>query len=104
VSTPYLYAEELLADDRGLLVPFGDSVKMADATLRLLTDAKFLKETRKRAFDYAEPMFWPNVGRQYLNLFNEVAKENLPVLVPATNGNSVLLSKSRSKHQLQKEI
>jgi glycosyltransferase involved in cell wall biosynthesis len=76
VSTPYLYAEEVLANGRGLLVPFGQSSAMADATLRFLGDAAFQVETRRRAYQYARPMFWPNVGQQYLEFFDQVASEN----------------------------
>ena len=73
VSTPYLFAEEVLAEGRGLLVPFGDSAAMADATLRFLTDNKFQFRTRRKAYRYVEPMFWPNVGRQYMELFGRSA-------------------------------
>jgi polysaccharide biosynthesis protein PslF len=79
VSTPYLYAEEVLADGRGLLVPFGQSEAMADATLRFLNDTAFQQATRHRAYRYAKPMFWSNVGRRYLDFFGRIAPSQAPV-------------------------
>jgi polysaccharide biosynthesis protein PslF len=94
VSTPYLYAEEVLNDGRGQMVPFGDSQAMAEATLRYLSDSEFEMETRLRAFEYAKPMSWPNVGRRYLELFSRVANMNevrreqpFQQILPAASGN-----------------
>ncbi len=83
VSTPYLYAEEVLADGRGLLVPFGESNAMAEAALRFLRDSTFQVQTRRRAYQYAKPMFWPNVGLRYLDLFTRVVAASEAAVIPS---------------------
>jgi len=76
ISTPYLYAQEMLAGGRGILVPFSDSDSLARAAIRLLTDDRMRARTQRKAFRYVRPMFWPNVGRSYHDLFERVATED----------------------------
>ena len=99
VSTPYLYAEEVLANGRGLLVPFGQSDAMADATVRFLTDPAFQMETRRKAYRYATPMFWPNVGLRYLEFFTRVLSASEVAAVPMYRRSSVAPSSVRQPVQ-----
>jgi glycosyltransferase involved in cell wall biosynthesis len=71
VSTPFLYAQEVLADGRGLLVPFSSDRDLTDAVLSFLDYPELVSETRRRAYRYAQPMFWPQVGRTYLDLYRQ---------------------------------
>ena len=77
VSTPYLYAEEVLADGRGLLVPFADSDGNGRGDVATADGCRSCWLKRDvRAYQYAKPMFWPNVGQRVSGLFAEVARPN----------------------------
>ena len=76
ISTPYLYACEMLAEERGILVPFSDSDSLARAAILLLTDDRLRMQTQQKAYRYVRPMFWPNVGRSYHDLFGRVAAQD----------------------------
>lgn len=75
VSTPYWHAEEMLADRRGLLFPFGDSDALARSVNDLLANPAELSSIRHRAYQYGRPMIWREVARSYLALAAAAVKE-----------------------------
>lgn len=72
LSTPYLYAEELLAEGRGQLVGFGDTTAMARGLRAYLDEEEERDRTRRRAYAYGRHMTWPRVGSRYLELFEQL--------------------------------
>jgi glycosyltransferase involved in cell wall biosynthesis len=71
VSTPYWHAAELLADDRGVLVPFGDSIAIGREVCGLLRDATRRNAIRKNAYKLGREMIWSNVARLYMHSFEQ---------------------------------
>ncbi|HEX4825391.1 MAG TPA: glycosyltransferase family 4 protein [Candidatus Polarisedimenticolaceae bacterium] len=69
VSTPYWHAAELLADDRGVLVPFGDPRAISDAVTGLLRDDTRRHAMRKNAYKLGREMVWSNTARRYWRSF-----------------------------------
>ena len=69
VSTPYWHAAELLAEDRGVLVPFGDSEAIAREVVSLLSDATRRNAIRKNAYKLGREMVWSNTARLYMQSF-----------------------------------
>ena len=74
VSTPYLYAREVLADGRGELVRFRDPNSIAKAVNRILDNDSLRITIEKRAYAYSRQMIWANVGKKYLALFREAIR------------------------------
>lgn len=85
VSTPYYYAEELLADGRGVLAEFRDADSLADGVLGLLEHPDRMLEMRQKAYAFGRRMIWEAVSRDYVALFGEVlaGRELVPVAAPA---------------------
>lgn len=75
VSTPYWYAEELLADGRGKLVPFRDPEAIAREVNGLLANEMERHAIRKRAYMHGRTMIWPEVARRYSEIFEAVITE-----------------------------
>jgi len=71
VSTPYIYAEELLAEERGRLVPFKDGGAMGDAIIELLSDESLRNRMRKSSYQYGRQMVWKEVARNYATAFEK---------------------------------
>jgi glycosyltransferase involved in cell wall biosynthesis len=62
VSTPYLYAEDLLGTGAGLLVPFGDSSALAAAASELLASPARLAAARAEARRIGTGLSWRSIG------------------------------------------
>ena len=75
VSTPYWHAAELLADERGVLVPFGDSKAIAREIIGLLRDETRRHTMRKQAYKLGREMVWSNVARLYMQSFESARLE-----------------------------
>lgn len=77
ISTPYWHAEELLADDRGVLVPFTDSPAIATELLALLKDDNKRHAMRKRAYMLGRDMIWSEVAHRYVESFQKARLPNI---------------------------
>lgn len=65
VSTPYWHAAELLADGRGILVPFSDPGAIANAVKELLGNESLRHSMRKNAYLLGRTMTWEHVAERY---------------------------------------
>ena len=76
ISTPYAYARELLADGRGVLVPYRDSAAIATEVTSLLADDDGREAMRRRAEAHGRTMLWPEVAGRYLESFSRAARDH----------------------------
>jgi hypothetical protein len=74
LSTPYRYAQDLLADYPELLIPYDDEPAWAKRISEMLRSEVRLKGWSKKIDSLGKPMRWPEVGRRHEQLFAEVSQ------------------------------
>ncbi|AOP33798.1 glycosyl transferase family 1 [Leptospira tipperaryensis] len=75
VSTPYWYAQEVLANERGVIVPFRDPDAIAEQVIGLLDDDTTRHAMRKKAYIYGRSMIWSKVAKKYMQSFERARTE-----------------------------
>jgi glycosyltransferase involved in cell wall biosynthesis len=78
VSTPYWHAQELLANGRGVLVPFGDAKAIGAEIGGLLTDDGRRLALRMQAYSDGRSMTWARTAERYLSVFERARRGHPP--------------------------
>lgn len=74
VSTPFVYAREVLGDGRGLLIEPENAEQLAAAVERYLADGAFRQRTQRGALAYGRAMTWEHVAARFAALLRSVAR------------------------------
>jgi glycosyltransferase involved in cell wall biosynthesis len=100
VSTPYWHARELLADGRGILVPFGDAGAIGVEIAKLLTNDVLRQAMRKRAYSSSRSMTWERTAERYMSVFENAGRRHRLKTIARTD-TSTLLRDSRAPPEMQ---
>jgi glycosyltransferase involved in cell wall biosynthesis len=76
ISTPYIYAREILAEGRGALVPWRNATAIANEVIALLSHGPRRQSMCARAAAFGVGMTWPAVARRYVESFSRARSEN----------------------------
>jgi glycosyltransferase involved in cell wall biosynthesis len=77
ISSPYWHAKELLAENRGVIVPFDDPASIAKAANSLLENDVERHAMRKRAYLYTRGTIWQKAARAYMSSFQRARIERM---------------------------
>lgn len=91
VSTPYWYAQEMLADGRGRLVDFGDIEGLAKTVNELIDNEPMRHHMRREAYKFGRQMVWREVGRKYVDIFESLSSRDVVRVKRIEHGNGVPL-------------
>ena len=72
IATPYLHAQEALADGRGLFCKFRDHRSITDDINQLLEDEEQKRNMQRKVYNYSRDFTWAAVAKRYAELFRRM--------------------------------
>ena len=99
ISTPYWHAKELLADKRGIIVPFEKPDAISEAVLALLENDAERHAMRKRAYLHSRGTTWPKTAKAYMASFQRARFER-SLQPKATHPDDLVVIPVESEHRL----
>jgi glycosyltransferase involved in cell wall biosynthesis len=76
VSTPFVYAKEMLGEGRGQLARFRDAASISGAVNAYLDDPTYKAAVEARAYNAGLRMHWSSVGVTYCRMLRRVVEEH----------------------------
>jgi glycosyltransferase involved in cell wall biosynthesis len=99
ISTPYWHAKELLAEKRGVIVPFEKPAAISEAVLALLENPAERHAMRKRAYLYSRGTTWPKTAKAYMASFQRARFER-SLQPKASHPDDLVVTTSESEDRL----
>ena len=72
IATPYLHAQEALAEGRGLLCKFRDHRSITEGISQLLEDEELRRNMQRKVYSYSRYFTWAVVAKRYAGLYRRM--------------------------------
>ncbi len=73
VSTPFLYAKEMIGKDRGYYIDYKDSRSIAKVIGDLIDDPEKIESARKKGYEFGRSFTWPESAKNYIGVMRKAA-------------------------------
>jgi glycosyltransferase involved in cell wall biosynthesis len=77
ISTPIPHAREVLTDETGIIIDFGNSKQLADGVIRLFNDEPLRKNMSTNTLQKIVSTAWENSAIAHALLFESILKDNI---------------------------
>jgi len=72
ISTPYIYAKQMLSSGLGILVPFRNSSEISKALIEIYKNPKKREHMEKRAYKKGVEMRWPRIAKNHIKIYGHL--------------------------------